>query len=157
MIKEESVNMKNDSKELNTIIGKGSVINGKVSIQNSVRIEGRIIGEVSSTGTVTIGSKGEVEGDIISVNAIVGGKVKGSLKASEKIILEANSIFVGDMQTAKLTIDEGAMFEGKCCMTEEKEEHGGKVKSEVKLVDEKKSLKTPENNYSVKSNDEQKK
>jgi len=157
MKKEESVNMKNDNKELNTIIGKGSVINGKVSIQNSIRIEGRIIGEVSSTGTVTIGSKGEVEGDIIAVDAIVGGKVKGSMKASEKIILEANSIFIGDMQTAKLTINEGAMFEGKCCMTEEKEEPTGKVKSEVKLVDENKSLKTPENNYSVKSNNEQKK
>ena len=152
MIKEESVNMKNDSKELNTIIGKGSVINGKVSIQNSVRIEGRIIGEISSTGTVTIGSKGEVEGDIISVNAIVGGKVKGSLKASEKIILEANSIFVGDMQTAKLTIDEGAMFEGKCCMTEEKEEPGEKEKSEIKLVDEKKILENPENKHPMRSN-----
>jgi len=156
MKKEKSINMKNDSKELNTIIGKGSVINGKVSIQNSVRIEGRIIGEVSSTGTVTIGSKGEIEGDIIAVNAVVGGKVKGSMKASEKIILEANSIFVGDMQTAKLTIDEGAMFEGKCCMTEEKEEPSEKIKGEVKLVDEKKSLKSPENNYSVKPNNEQK-
>ena len=139
MKKEKSVNMKDDIKELNTIVGKDSIINGKVSIQNSIRIEGRIIGEVSSTGTVTIGSKGEVEGDIIAVNAIVGGKVKGSMKATEKIILEANSIFVGDIQTAKLTIDEGAMFEGKCCMTEE-EETGEKVKTEVKLINEKKSL-----------------
>ena len=138
MTKEKSSNMKNDTKELNTIIGKGSVINGKVSIRNSVRIEGRIVGEIESTGTVTIGSKGEVEGDIVAVNAVIGGKVKGSIKASERIILETNSILIGDLKTAKLTIDEGAMFEGKCCMTEEEEEPVEKEKSEVKLVDEKK-------------------
>lgn len=138
MTKEKNSNMKNDSKELNTIIGKGSVINGKVSIRNSVRIEGRIIGEISSTGTVTIGSKGEVEGDIVAVNAVIGGKVKGSIKASERIILETNSILIGDLKTAKLTIDEGAMFEGKCCMTEEEEESAKKEKGVVKLVDEKK-------------------
>jgi len=113
--------MKEENKELNTIIGKESVVNGKLSIQNSVRIEGKVNGEISSTGTVTIGAKGEVEGDIMSVNTIVGGRVKGSIKATEKIILEANSILVGDLQAARLTIDEGAMFEGKCSMTEEEE------------------------------------
>lgn len=113
--------MKEESKELNTIIGKESVVNGKLSIQNSVRIEGKVKGEISSTGTVTIGAKGEVEGDIMSVNTIVGGRVKGSIKATEKIILEANSILVGDLQAARLTIDEGAMFEGKCSMAEEEE------------------------------------
>ncbi len=122
--------IKEDNRELNTIIGKGSVINGKISIQNSVRIEGRVIGEVSSTGTVTIGSKGEVEGDIVAINAVIGGKVKGSIKASEKIILESNSVLVGDLQTVKLTIDEGAMFEGKCYMSDEKEETEKVVKSE---------------------------
>jgi cytoskeletal protein CcmA (bactofilin family) len=122
--------IKEDNRELNTIIGKGSVINGKISIQNSVRIEGRVVGEVSSTGTVTIGSKGEVEGDIVAINAVIGGKVKGSIKASEKIILESNSVLVGDLQTVKLTIDEGAMFEGKCYMSDEKEETEKVVKSE---------------------------
>lgn len=122
--------IKEDNRELNTLIGKGSVVNGKISIQNSVRIEGRVIGEVSSTGTVTVGSKGEVEGDIVAVNAIVGGKVKGSIKASEKIILESESVLIGDLQTVKLTIDEGAMFEGKCYMGDEKQETEEGIKSE---------------------------
>ena len=128
MSKEKSSNMKDDNKELNTIIGKGSVINGKVSIQNSIRIEGKIIGEVYSSGTVTIGAKGEVEGNIEAINSIIGGKVKGSVIASDRIVLESNSILIGDLKAVKLTIDEGAMFEGKCCMTDEKDEASKKEK-----------------------------
>ena len=134
--------MKEESKELNTIIGRESVVNGKLSIQNSLRIEGRVNGEITSTGTVTIGAKGEVEGDIIAVNTIVGGRVKGSIKATEKIILETNSILVGDLQAARLTIDEGAMFEGKCSMTEEEEKE---AKSEdTKETEKKEDAKSPE-------------
>ncbi len=124
--------MRDDNKELNTIIGKSSVVNGKISIQNSIRIEGKIIGEVISSGTVTIGSKGEVEGDIIGIVAIIGGKVKGSVRAEEKIVLESNSILIGDLKTAKLTIDEGAMFEGKCYMTDEDEKTDKVDKTPVK-------------------------
>ena len=136
--------MKEESKELNTIIGKESVVNGKLSIQNSIRIEGKVNGEISSTGTVTIGAKGEVEGDIMSVNTIVGGRVKGSIKATEKIILEANSILVGDLQAARLTIDEGAMFEGKCSMTDEEETEAAN-----------KAAKNKNNNVNIKSQEKE--
>ena len=63
--------MKEENKELNTIIGKDSVINGKLSIQNSLRIDGRIVGEVLSTGSITIGSNGEVEGDIVAITGLL--------------------------------------------------------------------------------------
>ena len=108
-----------DGRELNTILGKGSVIEGKITIKNSVRVDGRVVGEISSTGTITVGEKGEVEGDIIAQRAVIGGKVKGTISASLKTILESQSVFIGDLSTAKLTIDEGAMFEGRCLMTED--------------------------------------
>ena len=68
-----------DRRELNTIIGKGSVIDGKIKIKNSIRIDGKIKGEITSTGTVTVGGEGEVEGAIIAANAIIGGKVRGKM------------------------------------------------------------------------------
>lgn len=105
-----------DGRELNTILGKGSVIEGKIIIKNSLRVDGRVVGEISTTGTIVIGENGEIEGTITAVRAIVGGKVKGRITASAKAVLEANSVFIGDLQTATLTIDEGAMFEGRCLM-----------------------------------------
>ncbi len=105
-----------DRRELNTIIGKGSVIEGKIKIKNSVRIDGKIKGEITSTGTVTIGSDGEVEGTINAANAIIGGRVRGKMNVQSKIILEKNSVLIGDLKTQKLNIAEGAIFDGNCIM-----------------------------------------
>lgn len=121
-----------DGRELNTILGKGSVIEGKISIKNSVRVDGRIVGEISSTGTITIGEKGEIEGNVNATKAVVGGKVKGRINAAVKAILEAHSVLIGDLKTAKLTIDEGAMFEGRCLMPDEEGKPTNNSKNESK-------------------------
>lgn len=105
-----------DRRELNTIIGKGSVIDGKIKIKNSIRVDGKIKGEISSTGTVTVGGEGEVEGAINAVNVIIGGKVRGKMNVQSKIILEKNSVLIGDLKTQKLNIAEGAIFDGNCIM-----------------------------------------
>lgn len=105
-----------DKRELNTIIGKGSLIEGKIKIKNSIRIDGKIKGEISSTGTVTVGSEGEVEGTINAANAIIGGRVRGKMVIDSKIILEKNSVLIGDLTTQKLNISEGAIFDGNCIM-----------------------------------------
>lgn len=105
-----------DKRELNTIIGKGSVIEGKIKVKNSIRVDGKIKGEISSTGTVTIGSEGEVEGTINAANAIIGGRVRGKMVIDSKIILEKNSVLIGDLKTQKLNISEGAIFDGNCIM-----------------------------------------
>jgi len=104
--------------ELNTIIGKGSYIEGKINIQNSIRIDGKIKGDITTTGTLTVGPEGEISGNSLVENAVIGGKIKGTLKANSKVILESSSIFIGDLKTQRITIDEGAVFEGNCQMRE---------------------------------------
>jgi cytoskeletal protein CcmA (bactofilin family) len=52
-------------------------------------------------------------------NAIVGGKIKGKIFASGKVVLESKSSFHGELKTSKLVIDEGAIFEGVCSMTDD--------------------------------------
>jgi len=117
-IKEE--NAESGQRELNTIIGKGSNIEGKIKIKNSIRIDGKIKGDVTSTGTVTIGADGEVEGTITAANLIIGGRVRGTMDISHKIVLEKNSVSIGDLKTQKLNINEGAVFDGNCIMEDKK-------------------------------------
>jgi len=113
-IKEDSSSP--DSRELNTIIGKGSVIEGTISIKSSIRVDGKIKGDISSTGTVTVGGDGEIEGTVTAANAIIGGRVRGKMVVKNKIILEKNSVLIGDLKTQKLNINEGAVFDGNCIM-----------------------------------------
>ena len=99
------------STELN-FLGGGTVVEGTIRANNSVRVDGRIKGKLICKNTLTIGINGEIEGDIEAKNAIIGGKIKGKIKVSEKLVLEAKSVLIGDLKASKLLIDDGAVFEG---------------------------------------------
>lgn len=106
----------NSAKDLN-LIGHGTTIEGKIRSQGSVRVDGRIIGEINAYEAVSIGVAGEVDGNISAKNITIGGKVRGSLTAQEKLVFLEQAVVQGDIRASKLVIDEGAMFDGKCSMT----------------------------------------
>lgn len=107
------------SGDLNTFIGKGSVVEGAVKVQSSLRIDGRLKGQIATTDSMVIGQQGEIEGEAKVKNAVVGGKFKGKIYATGKVVLEAKSTFHGELKTSKLVIHEGAIFEGVCSMSED--------------------------------------
>ena len=116
------------SGDLNTIIGKGSTMEGTLRVENSLRVDGRIKGNVTTSDSLVIGKEGEIDGEIIAKNAIIGGKARGKINASGKVVLEAKAFFQGEMKTARLVIDDGAVFDGQCNMQQD-----GKMPFEPKL------------------------
>ena len=110
--------MKSDPlKEMN-LIGAGTVVEGKIRSQGSVRVDGKLVGEVTASESLAVGISGEVEGNISAKNITVGGKVRGSIVASEKVIFEGKSVVRGDVRATRLVIDEGAIVDGKVSMSE---------------------------------------
>ena len=105
--------------ELN-LIAAGTVVEGKLRTPGSIRVDGRIAGEVTATQNVSVGSTGDVDGNITAKNVTIGGKIKGMVVAQEKLVFEAKAVVRGDIRAAKLVIDEGALFDGKCMMSEAK-------------------------------------
>jgi len=105
--------------ELN-LIAAGTIVEGKLRTPGSIRIDGRIVGEVGASQNISIGSSGDVEGNISAKNVTIGGKIKGMVAAQEKLVFEGKAIVRGDIRAAKLVIDEGALFDGKCIMSEAK-------------------------------------
>ncbi|RMD97186.1 MAG: polymer-forming cytoskeletal protein [Calditrichaeota bacterium] len=124
------------SGDLNTIIGKGTYFEGNIKVQSGLRVDGRIKGRVSTSDSLIVGKEGEIDGEVSVKNAVIGGKVQGKIHASGKVVLEANSRFQGELKTAKLVIDEGAIFEGVCSMGQE----DGKSPIGERLTDGAKSL-----------------
>jgi len=106
------------SGELNTVIGKGTVIDGLLTVQSSLRVDGRVQGQVHATDSLIVGKDGEIEGEIKVRNAIIGGRVKNRILATGKVVLEAHAIVHGELKTGKLVIDEGAVFDGNCAMND---------------------------------------
>ncbi len=110
--------MKNLDKpgELNTILGKGALFEGVISVEHSLRVDGRVKGDIKTSDTLVVGKEGEIEGNVKAKNLVVGGKLSGIVDVDGKTVLESRSEFHGDMKTRKLVIDEGATFDGKCSM-----------------------------------------
>ena len=104
------------TKELN-LIGEGTSFEGKLKSQGSVRVDGRVVGEIDAQEAVSVGLTGEVQGNITGKNITVGGKVKGSLTAQDKLVFLPQAVVQGDIRATKLVVDEGAVFDGKCSMT----------------------------------------
>jgi cytoskeletal protein CcmA (bactofilin family) len=104
-------------KEMN-IIGAGTVIEGKIRSQGTVRVDGKLIGEVTASESLSVGVTGEIEGNVTAKNVTVGGKVRGTISASEKIVFEGKSVIRGDIRATRLIIDEGSIFDGRVSMTE---------------------------------------
>lgn len=135
---------KNDMKdtertgELNTLLGRGSSFEGNIKVGHGLRVDGKIKGDVTTTDTLVVGKEGEVVGNVKVKNLVLGGKIKGTAEATVKIVLESKSEFRGEIRTNKLIIDEGALFEGKCAMSNigsDKESVGGILSSIPKPLD----------------------
>ena len=100
---------------MNTIIGKGSKLEGKMDVTQSIRIDGSFKGEINATDTLIVGTTGELSDVSINVkNAIIGGKIKGNITASSKVTLESSSRLEGDLTAKLLVIEEGSLFTGNC-------------------------------------------
>lgn len=100
---------------LNTIVGRGTLFEGVMKVDNSVRIDGTFKGELSCSGTLTIGQSGEahaqLDGRDVYINGVVHGNVRG-----DKVRLDSQARVVGDINSNALSISEGAVFQGNCSM-----------------------------------------
>ncbi|MCS7231480.1 MAG: polymer-forming cytoskeletal protein [Elusimicrobiota bacterium] len=110
----------NVPKEIETIIGEGTVFQGSIKSKGSVRVDGKLEGNIIEAVQVIVGSKGYVQGDITAQSVIIGGKVNGNVTATESIELQPGAQLLGDIHTSTLSIGEGAIFEGHCVMSSEK-------------------------------------
>lgn len=95
-------------------------IKGSIKFQNELTIDGKVEGEITSTGTLTVGENAEIRGEIKTKSATVLGKVHGNITVEERCELKARAVLHGDLKAARLVIEEGATFVGKSEVTPNK-------------------------------------
>ncbi len=107
--------MAEKSLEMNTILGENSHYEGNMNVKGSLRIEGEFVGEISADSLV-IGKKAKVEANIKSPSVMVGGYVKGNISENKHLTIQSTGRVVGDVNTDRLSVEEGAVLHGKCLM-----------------------------------------
>ncbi|MCK5534053.1 polymer-forming cytoskeletal protein [bacterium] len=108
--------------KIETIIGVDTNIKGTLASKSSIRIDGTIEGDViSHKGGVVLGEKGLIKGNIKAQTVTIGGKIIGNIHVVHNIDIQVKAHVHGDIYAQQLVISEGALFEGNCTMSKEKE------------------------------------
>ena len=102
--------------KFDTIIGRHAEIHGLLRLQESVRIDGKVVGNIEAPNdasiSVVIGPEGEVQGDVMASRIIVAGKVAGNIHALERVELMASALVQGDIKYASMAVEHGAKLLG---------------------------------------------
>ena len=97
------------------MIGPQVRIQGELSGDEDILIEGKVEGKISMTKTVRIGPKAEVHADVKAQFIVVAGKVVGNL-AADRVEIVASGSLDGNIRSPKVSIAEGAQFKGSVDM-----------------------------------------
>ncbi|MDR2616794.1 MAG: polymer-forming cytoskeletal protein [Endomicrobium sp.] len=118
---------KNLLESVESLVGENAIVEGTITTDKVIRIDGKITtGNINAFGVV-VGQKAEIVGDIETKNIIISGLVKGNINASETIEVLPQANIFGDIKANILSIAQGACFYGKSAMTI-KENSGGDKK-----------------------------
>jgi cytoskeletal protein CcmA (bactofilin family) len=115
----ESESLAREIKEgnLSGFVGSGTVVTGEANFKAMMRVDGHLSGRINSTsGTLIVGANGKVDANIEVAVAIVHGTVNGDIIATSRLELGRAAKLNGNIQTASLMIEPGALFEGSCKM-----------------------------------------
>ncbi|HEU0264880.1 MAG TPA: polymer-forming cytoskeletal protein [Geobacterales bacterium] len=105
---------KKDSR-LETSIGPETTLKGELVSTGTVRVDGTFEGNITADWVI-IGERGSVQGDVAAKVMIIGGKIRGNLRAANMVEIKPKGEVTGEIVTARLTVHEGAVFDGRSTM-----------------------------------------
>ena len=102
--------------KFDTLIGRHAEFEGNLRLNESVRIDGKVLGNVQCVSdqpvSVVVGATGEVAGDVIAQRVIVAGRVSGNIHALDRIELHAGCFVQGDLKYVSIAVEHGARVQG---------------------------------------------
>ncbi len=97
-------------------IEKNTKIKGDITSEADFRIDGKLEGNVTTSGKVVIGKDGYIKGKAECVNADIEGKFNGELLVKDLLALKASAVIEGTVSVTKLAVEPGATFNASCTM-----------------------------------------
>jgi cytoskeletal protein CcmA (bactofilin family) len=94
------------------MLGPGDSLEGKLTYNGHMTVQGQAQGEFRITGNFEVGSGGTVKALVEGSNVTIKGDVEGMLTARDKLTLGKSAKLNGDVTVKRLQIDDGASFNG---------------------------------------------
>ncbi len=102
--------------ELNGFLDRGSSFKGELEFEDTMRIDGKFNGKITSKNELIVGESATIEGDLHIGRIAISGTVIGKIIATQRVEIHRNGKVYSDVDTPALIIEEGAIFQGNCVM-----------------------------------------
>lgn len=102
-----------DNEQGQTVISTDVEITGTVRSTGSIRIDGKLDGELLCEKDALIGKSAVIKGNLAVTSVVVEGAVNGNIVARDRIELKTSARITGDIKAKRLSVEEGVMFVGK--------------------------------------------
>ena len=106
-----------DPEKMESFLGANSNFKGELNVKGTLRVDGRVEGRLDAD-CVILSERALVKGEVKGRKLIIGGTVEGILRAKESVEIKSKGKILGDIFTQKLTVIEGAEYNGKIEMKE---------------------------------------
>ncbi len=103
-------------KNITAFLGKETYFKGVIQFEGTMRIDGKVEGEIVSDHTLIIGETAEIDGQVNVKTVVCGGKVSGEIASGESLQLVKPAKVRAKIRTQSLLIEEGVLFNGECEM-----------------------------------------
>jgi cytoskeletal protein CcmA (bactofilin family) len=108
-----------ERERVGAFLGEDMAFKGLLNFEGTVRLDGKLEGEIKTEDNLVIGETAEIKADISVGSLITKGKVFGNVTAKGKVEIQAGGEVYGNIKTCSLKIEEGAIFIGHCEMIRE--------------------------------------
>lgn len=99
-----------------TLLGKGSEFEGKLSFEGTVRVDGKLTGEIFTDDMLVVGEGAEVNAEVTVGSIVIQGTVRGNITAKRSVEIHSPGRVRGNINTPSLVIEKGVFFDGNCQM-----------------------------------------
>ena len=118
---------KNTPLAMDTVLGEFTTFTGNIESEGSIKVLGKVEGDVKASGDVYIEHTSSVIGNIYGSNVYISGYIKGNVLAKGILHLMTQAKLYGDIEVNSIVTDEGAIFQGNCRMIEVNSEEAATV------------------------------
>ncbi len=112
---EKNVHPGSDNENV-TFLGKSADFKGIIRFNGTIRVDGRLEGEIHTTGVLIVGEHAVIKGIVSAGTVMTSGKINGTVTAVEQVQILKPGVLIGDIRTPAISIEDGSHFHGMCDM-----------------------------------------
>lgn len=98
------------------------VIRGDIETDGTLRVDGRLEGNVLRAAAIVVGTSGVIVGNVHAAEMVICGTIHGNIDVDHRVELESTANVIGDLAADAILVHEGGTVRGRLVIRTQPEE-----------------------------------